>query len=162
MQPSLLVLRGQHEGKEIPITKAHFCIGRDPTCELRAQSMAVSRRHVAILVRQDRVLICDLGSRNGTFVNDVPVTGERELRHNDRLRIGPLEFCIQLRDQPFGSPLPEGMKVGADAEEGTDKLRPLPSTPEVSSFPSSSGGLPDWVPLRGTDLLKRYLRRIPL
>jgi pSer/pThr/pTyr-binding forkhead associated (FHA) protein len=38
----------------------------------------------------------DFGSTNGTSLNDQPVRGDRELKHNDRLRIGPLEFQVAI------------------------------------------------------------------
>jgi pSer/pThr/pTyr-binding forkhead associated (FHA) protein len=48
----------------------------------------VSRRHAEIVRAGDRVVVEDLGSTNGTFVNDSPVTGERELASGDEVRFG--------------------------------------------------------------------------
>jgi hypothetical protein len=56
----------------------------------------VSKRHCAVLVRDDQAFICDFNSTNGTFVNDERVDGERELRDGDRLKIAGLEFRIAL------------------------------------------------------------------
>jgi hypothetical protein len=68
-------------------------IGRAPGCDVTLTDPAVSRRHARILRRDDAWLIQDLGSTNGTFVNDEPVT-ERALEDGDRITIGTsiLEF----------------------------------------------------------------------
>jgi len=167
MRLSLLVIRGVHEGEEILVTRSHFCIGRDETCDLRAQSMAVSRRHAALLVQPGKVVVCDLGSRNGTFINEVPVTGEREVRHNDRLRIGPLEFRVQVRPPVpcAGQPTSAAEAIPVlpckpDPDDSTSRHRPLSDGPRASFSSPAGARYPEWVfPSRGTDLLKQYLRR---
>ena len=70
MQVKLKVLSGSHEGKEIGLTTEKFLIGRSESCQLRPKSESVSRKHCIIVIRDNRVLIQDLNSRNGTFVND--------------------------------------------------------------------------------------------
>jgi len=158
MRLSLLGIRGVPEGKEIPVQHPRFCIGRDESCELRYENRTVSRRHAAILVRQGRVLVCDLGSRNGTFVNEVPVTGEREVRHDDRLRIGPLEFRIQVRPTA-GVYLGREVRADVGSEENTARIRSGSPDPEMSSPLNSSAGLPECASAGRDDLLKKYLRR---
>ena len=76
MKLSLVVASGLHAGKAIPITVPQFVIGRDPQCQLRPASSAISKRHCAIFVRGKEVFIRDFGSTNGTFVNDKLVEGE--------------------------------------------------------------------------------------
>jgi hypothetical protein len=68
-------------------------IGRMPGCEVTLSDPAASRRHARIVRRDDAWLLQDLGSTNGTFVNDEPVT-ERALEDGDRITIGVtvLEF----------------------------------------------------------------------
>jgi len=158
MQLSLVVLRGTQEGKEIPVYHPQFCIGRDESCHLWTENMTVSRRHATLVVHKDRVLVRDLGSRNGTFVNEVPVAGECEVRHNDRLRIGPLEFRIQVWPTLGASSAP----ADADPEENTARIRPLPADLEAASSLASSAGPPAWPYAGGSELLKQYLRRTHL
>jgi pSer/pThr/pTyr-binding forkhead associated (FHA) protein len=52
--------------------------------------------HCAILVGDGQAVVEDLGTPNGTFVNGKQVSGRRELHTGDQLRIGPLEFEVQL------------------------------------------------------------------
>jgi pSer/pThr/pTyr-binding forkhead associated (FHA) protein len=96
MKLSLVVAQGVHTGKIIPITTAEFVIGRDPQCQLRPASPAVSKQHCAIAVRDTKVFIRDCGSTNGTFVNGEQVAGDREVKSGDRLRVGPLEFDLRI------------------------------------------------------------------
>jgi predicted component of type VI protein secretion system len=97
MKLSLVVLTpGKMQGTSIPITLSQFLIGRDPQCHLRPASALISKRHCAVLVRGEQAFVHDFDSTNGTLVNDEPVIGEKELMPNDRLKVGPLEFCVGL------------------------------------------------------------------
>jgi pSer/pThr/pTyr-binding forkhead associated (FHA) protein len=88
----LLVIAGAKQGAEIPLKKDKFIIGRASDCTLRAGSDAISRHHCLLLKADHRVTVRDLGSRNGTYVNDVRIEKETALEHEDELRVGPLHF----------------------------------------------------------------------
>ena len=92
MKLKLIVLAGAKEGLEIPLKKDKFLIGRAKECALRAGSEAISRRHCAIIHRETGWTVRDLGSRNGTHVNDEKITAEVPLKPGDELRVGPLKF----------------------------------------------------------------------
>jgi pSer/pThr/pTyr-binding forkhead associated (FHA) protein len=94
MELKLVVLAGAKQGLEIPLKKDKFLIGRAKECALRAGSEAISRRHCAIVRSTGRVTVRDLGSRNGTFVNDERIDKEVPLSVGDELRVGPLHFRI--------------------------------------------------------------------
>jgi pSer/pThr/pTyr-binding forkhead associated (FHA) protein len=94
MELKLVVLAGAKQGLEIPLKKEKFLIGRAKECALRAGSEAISRRHCAIVRASGRVTVRDLGSRNGTFVNDERIEKEVPLSVGDELRVGPLKFRI--------------------------------------------------------------------
>jgi pSer/pThr/pTyr-binding forkhead associated (FHA) protein len=96
MKVSLVVAQGVHNGKVIPVGAAQFLIGRDPHCNLRPASPAISKQHCGILVRDGKVFVVDYGSTNGTSVNGEPVAGEREVADGDQLKAGPLEFVIKV------------------------------------------------------------------
>lgn len=96
MKLSLVVAQGVHTGKVIPVTAADFVIGRDPQCQLRPASPAVSKQHCALSIRDGKVYVRDCGSTNGTFINDEQVAAEREVKAGDRLRVGPLEFDLRI------------------------------------------------------------------
>ena len=70
MDVKLVVLGGKHPGQEIAVQGPEFLVGRAPECKLRPNSDMVSRRHCMISIAEGRATIRDLGSRNGTIVND--------------------------------------------------------------------------------------------
>ena len=94
MELKLVVLAGAKQNLEIPLKKEKFLIGRSKECALRAGSEAISRRHCAIVRANGRWTVRDLGSRNGTFVNDQRITEEVPLTVGDELRVGPLKFRV--------------------------------------------------------------------
>ncbi|HZU35094.1 MAG TPA: FHA domain-containing protein [Gemmataceae bacterium] len=96
MNYTLVVEQGTGQHQRIPIKLAQFLIGRDPQCHLRPLSPLISKRHCAILLREGKAYVRDFDSTNGTFVNDEPVKGQRELSDGDVLRLGPLVFRWQV------------------------------------------------------------------
>jgi len=97
MKLSLMVKTpGKQEGKTLEIKLPQFLVGRDPQCQLRPASPLISKRHCALIQRDGKAFIRDFGSTNGTYVNDERVEGERELRHGDQLKIGPIHFTVCL------------------------------------------------------------------
>ena len=92
MQVSLKVVGGKNDGREIAISVSRFIIGRAETAHLRPASDLVSREHCAIEVKEGQVLISDLKSRNGTFVNGKQITEPHLARSGDSVRVGRLQF----------------------------------------------------------------------
>jgi len=100
MKLSLVVAQGKPEGREIPIRLPQFLIGRDPECHLRPVSPLVSKRHCALLIRDEKAYLRDFGSTNGSLVNGQQVQGEVEIKDGDELRLGPLNFRVKLVPTP--------------------------------------------------------------
>jgi len=131
MKISLVVLAaGKQQGKVLDIKGTQFIVGRDPECQLRPASPMISKRHCAILQRDGKALIRDFDSTNGTFVNDEPVKGERELHNDDALKIGPLLFTVRLEaDAPVSRPTPApATKPAAKAPAAAGKPKPAPKS----------------------------------
>jgi pSer/pThr/pTyr-binding forkhead associated (FHA) protein len=110
MELKLIVLAGAKQGLEIPLKKDKFLIGRSTECALRAGSEAISRRHCAIVRAGGKWSVRDLGSRNGTYVNDQRITEQVPLSVGDELRVGPLHFRVgasvsaAAKDEPAPPP----------------------------------------------------------
>jgi len=96
MKVSLVVAKGKREGKVLPISAPQFVIGRHKECQLRASGTTVSQHHCAVLIKDDKVLVHDFDSTNGTFVNGNRVHGEQELASDDLLELGRLAFRIRI------------------------------------------------------------------
>ena len=118
MDVKLKVLRGPHAGKEIPLRKSKFLIGRSEDCDLRPNSDMISRHHCVIIVDGSYIEIRDFGSKNGTFVNGQRVTMPLELRPGDLLEAGPLEFEVTV-EQRVGGKKRAPVKDVADVVERT-------------------------------------------
>jgi len=88
--PALICLTGEAP-KRFALSKKHVTVGRAAHCDLQVLTHFVSREHARISVAGDKVLIEDLGSRNGIFVNSVRVD-RQELQHGDLITIGETQF----------------------------------------------------------------------
>ena len=96
--PTLIAVSGPLAGQIFPLAAARLAIGRDPASDVQLRDLATSRHHAAIETNDGRLLLRDLESRRGTFVNGVPI-GERFLEHGDRVTIGASLFLVQSRDE---------------------------------------------------------------
>jgi len=79
-------------GRCIKLDRLPLRLGRDPDNELVLADEGVSRRHARIEKRSDRVVLMDVGSTNGTLLNDAELTGIAELRTGDRIKVGSTIF----------------------------------------------------------------------
>ncbi|MEU8221671.1 DUF1707 and FHA domain-containing protein [Kribbella sp. NPDC048915] len=75
-------------------------IGRGPGATLRLADDSVSRAHAELRHVGDRWLLRDLGSMNGTWVNDSRITTTVRVRPGDRVAFGAVEFTFTWVDQP--------------------------------------------------------------
>jgi pSer/pThr/pTyr-binding forkhead associated (FHA) protein len=94
-------------GRELPVTQSEFLIGRNADCNLRLPSASVSRHHCSLRLTADEATVWDLGSSNGTYLNDTRVRAQAVLHSGDVLRVGEYEFVIDLGDAQ-GVPLRAG------------------------------------------------------
>lgn len=131
MKISLVVLTaGKMMGKEISITAAEFRIGKDPSCQLKPAT-GVSDKHCAFLVKQGKLFLVDLGSAEGTFVNDNKISVEVELKPKDKVKVGPLLFEVKI-EAPAAKPavaVPAAKPaVVAPAAKPVEKVEPKKSS----------------------------------
>ena len=137
MKVNLIVTAaGPNQGRAIPIGGAKFLIGRDADCNLRPASQAISHKHCAVLLRDGKVFILDLSSTNGTLVNDVVVSGEVEVKSGDRLKLGPLDFKIDIvatKPKTDSTPLPDALK--ALTPSSAEKLKAVVAAKQPAAAP---------------------------
>src|SRR5262245_54930445 len=111
-------------------------VGRAMDCAIRTDDAMVSRKHSMIRFDQGRYWVEDLGSSNGTHVNDVKVT-RQALNHNDVVRCGSL-WLRYIEEGPLSSSPPMSMGGGASVPQAPPTDFGFAST--VATPRQSSGG----------------------
>jgi predicted component of type VI protein secretion system len=107
-------------------------IGRHPECDVRIDLPKVSRRHCCVALAYDRVMIRDLGSRNGLRVNGFLVE-EAQLQGGDEVAIGPILYRMESEEAP--PPPPPVARRPAN----------IAKPPSLPGFPTDTGD--DLIPL---------------
>ncbi len=90
-QALLVVPRGPNAGSQFLIEKEVTTLGRHPESDIFLDDITVSRRHVEITSGDAGVIVRDVGSLNGTYVNRERID-EAPLRHGDELQIGKFKL----------------------------------------------------------------------
>lgn len=103
-------------GKRYPITKSHTVIGRGSEADITVDDSGISRRHVEILWDGKRAQVNDLGSTNGSRLDDVPVT-KAALPPDSVISIGRTRIVFRVLAQsasidPFPASRPDGPRDG--------------------------------------------------
>lgn len=95
-EPSLEILNGKYKDKKIMLDKASesWVIGRDPSCDIPLEENSLSRQHAKIEKKWGGLVITDLESRNGTFINRKKIE-EKLLHDSDRLMLGTVKALFR-------------------------------------------------------------------
>jgi PAS domain S-box-containing protein len=101
----LVIVSGRYKGHRVPLSKDSLRIGRDRSCELALDDEAASRVHSEVIRTDDRFILRDLNSTNGTFVNGARVA-EAPLQNGDRIGVGDTVMLAQL-DLPQEKSVPQ-------------------------------------------------------
>lgn len=158
MQVMLKVLSGTHEGKIIPVKDEKFLIGRSDSCQLRPKSESISRKHCVIVQKDGRVLLLDLKSRNGTFINEKQLSPDKAkiLKTGDKMRCGQLEFEILIEVGIANSKQPEVQSIKEAAGRITEQSTlDSKESIDISSWLAEADQIDRPVPALGTDLETR-------
>jgi FHA domain len=95
--PQLVVERAPgHEAGMIYDIDGDLVLGRGDRAEIRLEDPFASSRHARIFEQGNAVVIEDLGSTNGTYLNEEVLQTPRPLHPGDRVRIGDSEFTFEV------------------------------------------------------------------
>jgi signal transduction histidine kinase len=95
-------LNQEHHGQVFEVTH-QLLVGRYRKSDIHLEDALVSRNHARFTLRDDQLYLCDLQSRNGTFVNQELIENEVALNHHDKVRIGRSEFIVLDEERLAGN-----------------------------------------------------------
>ena len=146
----LMANNGPQQGRRYELKGEKWILGRHPDCQIVIEVGAVSRNHCQVVRDGSLYFVEDLGSRNGTFINDEPekMEGRRQLKPGDMVRVCEVTFTFRSDEScrtvpPTGSvnKMIDGAGLGAFLadDEGQPPSSTIMSKLDVSS--SSRGAL---------------------
>ncbi|HEY3445948.1 MAG TPA: GGDEF domain-containing protein [Myxococcales bacterium] len=89
---ALVVIYGEDLGRKYDLERNTTVIGRSSKCDIQVDQDSISRNHAKIVLDGKSASVSDMGSTNGTFVNDEAVEGAMTLRNGDFIKIGRTIF----------------------------------------------------------------------
>jgi len=102
-----LILKESKESGIFELEKAKVTIGRNPDNDIQVDQSTASRYHAVVERRGEEFYICDLGSTNGTYLDDI-VISESLLKGDEVIRIGDRHFI-------FDNSVIESVSIAKDA-----------------------------------------------
>lgn len=128
MDFQLVIVRGRSASTAIKLGDGVTTVGRHDDCQLRIKSSQVSRKHCELFEKKGLLLVKDLGSSNGTYVNGKRITDQRVLEAGDELTIGQVSLKVAKADdtgsRPSAGPRPGDTAVVevAPVDSGDDEF----------------------------------------
>ncbi|MBN1879480.1 FHA domain-containing protein [bacterium] len=93
----LVIEQGPNQGGTFHIRQDVLTIGRAPTNMVQVVHASVSRRHAQLRKTPEGIVVTDLKSSNGTFVNGQRISGPTVLNHNDLLQVGDVVLRFKIK-----------------------------------------------------------------
>ena len=116
-------ITGDLAGQEIAIER-DMLVGRHQAADIVLQAAEISRKHAAFLLKEDALWVQDLGSSNGTFVNDLRIEQETLLKQDDVVQFASLKFLVHA---PV-APIDVAPEVEATAEQVVKEVETVEKT----------------------------------
>ena len=127
----LVVLAGASVGEMYKIEGEKTIIGRGQKAQIRLLDDGISREHAQLVIVNDRIVLQDLGSTNGTYCNGLKVEANKELVDGDKILVGSttiLKFTYHdnldeiFQKQMYESALRDGLTKAFNKKYFTDRL----------------------------------------
>lgn len=136
---ALRFISGKYQGGEFPLrVNREIIIGRSSDLDMVLVEDMVSRRHAKITTTDTDILIQDVGSTNGTFVNGEKISGRARLTEGDRILVGTsIIKVVQVNDQAAATTEAEArrkLEAGA-ARHSSTAGRPMSGVIEEIPLP---------------------------
>jgi pSer/pThr/pTyr-binding forkhead associated (FHA) protein/tetratricopeptide (TPR) repeat protein len=95
-QTEIILRHDETELVRLTLPPGEYVIGRSPEVEIPVETPLLSRQHARLTINYDHLLLEDLGSSNGTFVADTPISESTRLFPNQSIRLGP-DIVLEVR-----------------------------------------------------------------
>ncbi|WP_151823121.1 FHA domain-containing protein [Acinetobacter oleivorans] len=89
----LQAITGEITGQEISVDR-DMLVGRHQDADVLLQAAEISRRHAALLLKDQLLWVQDLSSSNGTFINDIRIEQEKQLHDGDIVQFASFKFSV--------------------------------------------------------------------
>ncbi|MGE0527828.1 MAG: FHA domain-containing protein, partial [Bdellovibrionales bacterium] len=164
----LRFLNGPLAGQVLPLKKSPIVLGRAPNCDIKIPSGSVSKEHTRLELFDDKLIVSDMGSRNGTFVNGVQVRSSK-VRPGDKINMHDILFEVQKMPDTWAAhmhaPFPgygpasrsPGYSYGAAAVQSHPTSGYAPRADAEMNADLASDGFPRWATLG-----REYMDRVVL
>lgn len=145
--PKLIFIGERFGGRIYEFALEKTTVGRGAQNTLAIHDSSVSLSHCEILVNGPEVIVCDLGSANGTFVNGLRVNPQGQIKSGQTIRFGSVEARLELGVPEYDDTASEETAVFAMRRSTRDKRRedamPKPSADPVTFDSDTSSGFTD-------------------
>ena len=124
------------DGEEIVLEDGELILGRSPSCDIVIDDMLASRVHAKLTISEGTVVLRDLGSANGVYVNSGRIDIPTPLRDGDRVLLGTKElsvFAVRVR-----RPTPVRPASGMQPAARISASRPAVSPQRFANPPSTN------------------------
>jgi pSer/pThr/pTyr-binding forkhead associated (FHA) protein len=148
-KPTFVLLFNGLEVSRHPLEASELTIGRSKQCDIVISLLGLSRKHARMTVHDEGVVVEDLGSQNGTWVNNQRIEGRHVLRHGDLLNFydyGVLfledgDVDVGLPGAAFSPSPTSGDSVNRDDLSARETDRALPP-PAKAASPAAAARAP--------------------
>ncbi|MFV5377113.1 FHA domain-containing protein [Acinetobacter calcoaceticus] len=133
----LQAITGEITGQEISIDR-DMLVGRHQDADVLLQAAEISRRHAALLLKDQLLWVQDLNSSNGTFINDIRIEQEKQLHDGDIVQFASFKFSVlapvqEIEDLPEIEAEPVNTTQSQDlSDQGMPSLTERAAEIEVS------------------------------
>ncbi len=171
---ALRILSGPQAGNIFELKMGRNLVGRAPQCDIKVTSVGVSKEHTEVMVYKDKIVVTDLKSSNGTYLNGVRIqTGI--MRLGDKL--GVHEVLVDVIPAPdirpqqgqrsqvstqvtSGMPAPMPYYGGGAAPDLMPQMNPHGMPQPMASVLQGEGGTPAPAPAYSQGGIKAVMEKV--
>ncbi|HEX4109937.1 MAG TPA: FHA domain-containing protein [Solirubrobacteraceae bacterium] len=147
--PTITIASGPGAGRSVPVA-GELVIGRE-NVDLILDDDELSRRHAALRVVGEELVIEDLGSLNGTFVNGQRISAATSLHSEDTIRLGTTQLSVSLPVRPPAAAATRFARAVDLDSLSPPAVQPTPEPTAVEPSPPSAAPTADPTPIVDTE-----------